>query len=219
VLDLRHFTVRLISVAAIFGIAFLHAQGISVSSSDLEIPAGYKIVVDGTIKGNAPITLTVKPQLRHKILTESGDVKAAEFYLTVRVVQKTKEIENIPSWFVNPTLHQSDFPGHTTLTPATAVASTLQSALREARSAARSKMMRGMVNRYNTVRESQGKMDSSSSNYYPRLTRGQMDSLNDVNGGKMVLQSSPASSTVGFLEYDIQKIGEAYRVYVLAGRK
>jgi len=46
-----------------------------------------------------------------------------------------------------------------------------------------------------------------------------MDSLNDVNGGAMVASSLSQASDVAFLEYEIQKIGEGYRVYVLGGQE
>ena len=62
-------------------------------------------------------------------------------------------------------------------------------------------------------------LDSSKSRYYPKLTRGQMDSLNDVNGGTMVVSSFVSTNEVTFLEYEIQKIGDQFLVYVMEGIK
>jgi hypothetical protein len=214
-----HFVIKLILAATTVGLGVLHAQELRVSSSDFDIQPGYKVIVNGKVTGTAPLFIALKLNARHKIATEVSDVRVREFFLTVRDVDKSKEVESIPAWFVNPTLHQSDFSGYTSLTPATSIAASIEAGVKEAQDVVRSKMSRGKVNRYWTIREDQVKLDSSSSNYYVNLTRGQMDSLNDVNGGKMVLQSSPALSTVTFLEYEIQKIGEEYRVYVLAGRK
>ncbi len=219
ILSKKRLAIILLAVLAIVGRGTLYAQEIHLSSSDIGISSGSRVVVDGTIKGTAPMTLAFRFDVRHKIVTETGGVRAKEFYLTMRVLQKSKEIENIPAWFVTPTLHQSDFSGYASLTPATAITSSIESAMMEVENAVRSKMSRRMMNRYNTVQAGQGKLDSSSSSYYPNLTRGQMDSLADVNGGSMVVKSFPPVPTIEFLEYEIQKIGERYRVYVLAGSK
>ncbi len=215
---MRHPILSLVPLVLAAGLVTLHAQQFTVSSSDLDIPPGSKVIVDGTVRGTAPLSIAVKFNTRHKITTEVSGMKIRELYVTAKEVEKSKEVDRIPAWFVNPSLHQSDFSGYTSLIPATVFSSTIHLAVKGAEDAARSKMPGGMLNRYNTVRASQGRLDSSSSSYYPNLTRGQMDSLNDVNGGRMVLESFPASA-VEFLEYEIQKMGEGYRVYVLAGRR
>lgn len=203
------------------GIATLHAGELRLRLSDFNITKGDTVIIDGKTVGAAPNEFTLKTNIRHKIEVKSHSGNVQTFFVTTKELTKSELVNNIPAWFFNPRLLQKDFPGYNALTPATANAAMLSDAVNKAEQEARSKLTHSNVDRYITVREptGNGRLDSSNSNYYPRLTRGQMDSLNDVNGGKMVARSLAETSKVAFLEYEIQKVDNKYQVYVLAGEK
>jgi hypothetical protein len=143
------------------------------------------------------------------------------FFVTEREVKKSDVVNNIPAWFFDPTSIQPDFRDYETLTPATASSTSLAESIDKAKKNAAAKFKSGRVDRYYTIRGSdrKEKLDSSSSRYYPKLTRGQMDSLADVNGGKIVARSLSLPTDSVFLEIEIQSIGPEFRVYVLFGNR
>ena len=201
--------------------AIVPGGSIVIKSSDLNIEPGAEVRVDGILAGIAPCKIDFKTGTRHKCLTKSSDGTVIVFFLTSRELEKSQEADHFPAWFLDPPSLQSDFTDYVHLTPATAASATLSDAIGQAEARIRKRTMGVGINRYNTIKESAGNqmLDSSKSKYYPKLTRGQMDSLNDVNGGAMVASSLSRASDVTFLEYEIQKIGEGYRVYVLGGQE
>lgn len=202
-------------------IGLLHAGNLPVHSSELKIPKGSVISVDGKLVGTAPCNILLTTDVRHKIEIKSRDGNTRNCYFTVKSLKESELVNSIPAWFFNPTMMQSDFRGYERLTPATASSAILPEAVSKAEADVRRKLKTVVVNQYNTIREpgNRTKLDSSESKYYPKLTRGQMDSLNDVNGGIMVAQSFGESKRVELLEYEIQKVDGKYQVYLLAGEK
>jgi hypothetical protein len=208
-------------IALMFFGAILPAGEFLIRSTDLRIKPGTGITIDGKFVGIAPCEMRLKTKIRHKFELKSPDRTVKIYFLTVRNLKTSEVVDNIPAWFLNPTSRQSEFKDYETFTPATAIAGSISDALSKAEADGRSKLAKGGVNHYFTVKESdgKGKLDSSKSKYYPRLTRGQMDSLAAVNGGKIVAGSFSEADEAIFLEYEIQRIGDQYRVYVLAGEK
>jgi hypothetical protein len=190
-------------------------------SDDLKIEHGTKIEIDGTFVGIAPCEISLETKIRHKFELKSPVGNLRSYFVTVRGLKKSDEVNNIPAWFLDPTSLKSDFKEYGNLTPTTAASATIADAVNQAEAKIRRRVTGVSINRYNTVMEPSGKrmLDSSKSNYYPKLTRGQMDSLNDVNGGIMVKQSLGTSDRIEFLEYELQKVGDKYQVYVLAGSR
>lgn len=200
-------------------ISLLHAGNLRIHSSELNIPNSTVISVDGKVVGTAPCDILFTTDVRHKIEVKSRDGNIRICYFTTKSLKESELVNNVPVWFFNPTMMKSDFTDCERLTPATASSAILAEAVSKAEADARRKLKTIEVNRYNTIRESnnRSRLDSSTSQYYPKLTRGQMDSLNDVNGGIMVKQSFGVTDKIEFLEYEIQKVDDKYQVYVLAG--
>jgi hypothetical protein len=198
----------------------LQSGQMHVRSTDLNIASGREIRIDGKAIGTAPCEFTLKTSTRHKLELKAQNVAAKTYFLTVKMLKKSELVDNIPTWFLNPATLQPKFPDYESLTPATATAATIADAVVKAQSEVGRKLT-STVDRYFTVREQddRGKLDSSKSKYYPKLTRGQMDSLSDVNGGKIVARSLAENAEAVFLEFEIQKVGNEYRVYVLASDK
>jgi hypothetical protein len=190
-------------------------------STDLGIEHGTTIEIDGKLVGTAPCAIALKTNIRHKFELKSPVGYLRSYFVTVRSLKKSGELNNIPAWFLDPTSLRSEFKGYANLTPTTAASATIADALSQAEAKIRRGVTGVSINRYNTVMAPAGKrmLDSSKSKYYPKLTRGQMDSLNDVNGGIMVKQSLGTSDRIEFLEYELQKVGDRYQVYVLAGSR
>ena len=208
----------------ILGVTLAHSLGAGqfrLRSTDLDVPMGSKILVDGKDVGTAPCAIELTTDYRHRIEIKAQDGTTRLCFLTVREVKKSEEVADIPAWFLNPTLLQSDFPDYETLTPATGFSRTISDAIGKAESQRKSESANIRVDHYNTIREpgDKSKLDSTKSKYYPKLTRGQMDSLADVNGGMMVASSYSGSSEATVLEYEIQKSGDGYRAYILTGRR
>lgn len=213
---------RILTVTAIMSILIvgaIQARQVRIQSDDLRIPSGDKIVIDNRLIGTAPCAISLKTSVRHKCEIKTRDGNVRTVFLTTKELKKSQEVENIPAWFVNPTMLQTDFPAFTQFTTATAVATSLRGAVDRAGVEARRKIPKGMINRYTTIREGQGRLDSTNSRTYPQLTRGQMDSLADVNGGLIVANSLSSNTEPTYLEYEIQKLEKDYRVYLLAGNK
>ena len=179
------------------------------------------ITIDGKAVGIVPCEMKLKTKIHHKFELKSPDGTVKRYFLTARNLKTSEVVDNIPAWFLNPASRQSEFKDYETFTPATATAGTISDALSKAEADGRTKLTMGGIDHYSTFKQSdgKGKLDSSKSKYYPKLTRGQMDSLAAVNGGKIVTGSFSEADEAIFLEYEIQKIGDQYRVYVLAGQK
>lgn len=210
----------LFSVAVILAVGItLRGGTLRISSSDFHIPKGSVVTVDGKPMGTAPCSLELQTGVRHMMRIKSSRGEEFVFHVTTRTLKEGQLIDNVPSWFFNPAAKQSDFRTFAGFTTSTASSASLADAILKAESGARRKMTSVEVNQYNSVQESDShsRLDSGTSKFYPNLTRGQMDSLNDVNGGMMVMQSFGTSERLEFLEYEIQKIGDKYQVYVLAG--
>lgn len=221
ILTIRRIATALIVLIALNGIATLHAGELRLQSSDLSIAKGDTISIDGKTVGGAPYEFTLKTNIRYKIEAKSRTGNVQTFFVTTKELTRSELVKSIPAWFFNPTILQSEFPGYGRFTQTTANAATLSDAMEMAKTEVRTKLKGNTVDRYFTVRpwEANGKLDSSKSKYYPNLTRGQMDSLNDVNGGKMVTQSLVENARIEFLEFEIQEVDNKYQVYVLAGSK
>jgi hypothetical protein len=199
----------------------LHADELRFSSADLRIASGSTIIIDGKTIGIAPRHIALTTNFRHKIEIKPHNGYAQMYYITAKALSKSALVDNVPAWFFNPPSLQSEFPGYLRFTPTTASSESLADAIGKAEGEAKKKLTTIAVNQYNTVRESDNgnRLDSSKSKYYPRLTRGQMDSVNDVNGGIMVKQSFGVIDRVQYLEYEIQRVDGKYQVYVLAGSR
>jgi hypothetical protein len=192
-----------------------------LSSADLKITGGSQIVVDGKSVGTAPCQITLRTNARHKLEIKDEGGNTRTFFVIEKEVKKSDVVNSIPAWFFNPTLLQPDFRDYEALSPGTASSTSLAESVSKAELDAKTKSTGGSVNRYLTIRESdrRGRLDSSSASSYPKLTRGQMDSLADVNGGRIVARSLSETINPDFLEIEIQKVGREYRVYLLAGRR
>jgi hypothetical protein len=208
-------------VLALLALNISQAWQFRVLSTDFKIAAGSQIVVDGKPVGTAPCQITLKTNIRHKLKVENEGGNDRTFCVTWKEVKKSAVVNNIPSWFLNPALLQSDFRDYEALTPGTASSTNLAESIRKAELDVEAKLAGGGVDRYFTIRQSdsKGRLDSGSSSYYPKLTRGQMDSIANVNGGKIVARSLSETNKPDFLELEIQKTGSEYRVYVLAGKR
>jgi len=217
----RAITVGTIALIALNGIATLHAGVPRLRSSDLNIAKGDTIIIDGKTVGGAPYEFTLKTSIRHKIEIKSRTGNVQTFFVTTIKLTKSELVKSIPVWFFNPTSLQSNFPGYRKFTQATANAATLSYAIEKAKTEIRTRLKGNTVDRYFAVRRSDaiGMLDSSKSMYHPNFTRGQMDSLNEVNGGKMVMQSLAENARIEFLEFEIQKVDAKYQVYILGGFK
>jgi hypothetical protein len=219
-LNHRNLFIALLIVVTTVSFAALPNGTLRLQSRDLGISNGSEIRIDGKVIGTAPCEFTLRTSARHKLELKAQNMAVETCFLTVKVLKKSELVDNIPAWFLNPTTLQPKFLHYESLTPATATSATISDAVVKAQSEVRRKLT-STIDRYFTVREQDGKskLDSSKSKYYPKLTRGQMDSLSDVNGGKIVAQSLANNGEPVFLEYEIQKVGNEYRVYVLAGEK
>ena len=196
----------------------LQSGQLHVRSTDFNIASGREIRIDGKAIGIAPCEFTLKTNKRHKLELKAQNMVVETYYLNVKMLKNSELVDNIPAWFLNPAALQTNFPDYESLTPSTAASATIADAVVKAQSTVRRKLT-STVNRYFTVKEQDSKLDSSKSKYYPKLTRGQMDSLSDVNGGKIVAQSLADNGGLVFLEYEIQKIDNEFRVYVLAAKR
>jgi hypothetical protein len=194
---------------------------IRIQSKDLKIDPGTGISVDGKVIGVAPCEFKLRTKIRHKVELKSRDGNVRTYFLTFRELKNSEKVGNIPAWFLDPASLKNDFKDYENLASSTVSAATIAEALSAAEAKLTSRASGIRENRYNTMVEPAGnrKLDSSKSKYYPKLTRGQMDSLNDVNGGTMVASSFASINDVTFLEFEIQKIGDQFLVYVLAGIK
>ena len=192
-----------------------------IQSSNLGIGGGNEIRIDGKTIGIATCEIALRTNARHKVELKAQNGAVQTYFLTVKTLKKSELVDNIPPWFLNPTLLQPDFPNYEGLTSITAISESIPVAINKAEAEGKAKLAKSVMNRSSALKEvdGKGKLGSSKSRYYPKLTRGKMDSLNDVNGGKMVAQSLSEASEVMLLEFEIQKIGNEYRVYVLAGRE
>jgi len=221
-LMIRIRTILFFVLIGILSLAAIDSGELQFQSSDLHISKRAVIAVDGKRVGTAPCRLTLQENVRHKFVIWNLNGTVHTFYLTAKTITKSGLLDSIPAWFLDPTLLKKDFPNYDALIPATSSSETLDEAVNKAEMEATRKSKTLSVDRYNTIRESPPRsnmLDSSKSSYYPKLTRGQMDSLNDVNGGKMVLQSFHEESEPVFLEYEIQRVDNTYQVYILAGKK
>jgi hypothetical protein len=217
---LKYFVILFLFVSTSFGATIPRGEML-LRSADLGIEHGTRIEIDGKLVGIAPCAISLKTNIRHKFELKSSEGKVRTYFLTVRNLIKSDEFNNVPGWFIDPASLRSDFKEYGNLTPTTAASATIADAVSQAEAKIKARVTGMSVNRYNTVMEPAGKrmLDSSKSKYYPKLTRGQMDSLNDVNGGIMVTQSLGTSDRIEFLEYEIQRVGDKYQAYVLAGFK
>lgn len=219
--DMKH-TLLLLPLFFVCALAAgMRAGELRLSSNDLNIPKGSTIIVDHKKVGTAPCGITLTENIRHVIETRGMDGNTRTYNLTAKTVAKTDLINNVPMWFFTPSELQPDFPGYSKFVTGLALSESVSDAIGKAQAQAKKKSTTIGMNRYNVIRESDSRnmLDSSKSRNYPRLTRGQMDSLNDVNGGIMVTQSFGVADKVQFLEYEIQKVEDNYQVYVLAGTR
>ena len=177
------------------------SSDIQIQSRDLRIDPGTEISVDGKIIGMAPCEFKLRTTIRHKVELKSRDAKIMAFFLTFRELKTSEKVGNIPNWFLDPTSMKDDFKEYGNLTSSTASAATIAEALSTVEAKVTSKSTGIRENRYNTMVEpaERRNLDSSKSKYFPKLTRGQMDSLNDDNGGTMVVSSFVSTNEVTFL--------------------
>ncbi len=205
-------------------VAFLNsssAQQLSISSVDLKIADGEKISVDARPAGTSPCTIVLSANVRHPVEVKSEGQTDRMFVVSWKNLKRSQLYINIPAWFLNTKPGESGSQGYADLTTGTAEGKDLGATIDKAFTNAKGRPSGTAIDRYNTIRESDARhgLDSAASSTYPRLTRGQMDSLSNVNGGKIVVSALPASVPRTIVEIEIQKIGVVFRVYVLTGRR
>ena len=194
-----------------------HPPKLSLSSADLKVEDGARVYVDSKFLGTSPCKVLLSPDIRHIIEARSKGRPDHTFFVTWKSLKKSELFDNIPTWFLG--ARQSDYPQYRDLAVGTAQGLNLAQTIDQAATNANGKVSSVRTDRYNTVRGSgqRSRLDSISSRSYPQLTRGQMDSVSDVSGGKIVVRSFPEPGLRGLLEIEIQKVGDEYRVYVLSG--
>ncbi len=194
---------------------------IRIRTGDLKATVGSVVSVDGKVVGTAPCEFSLKTNVRHTIEVKQKDGETRTFSFIARDVPKSKVVEDIPDWFLNPDLLRSRYPEYATLAGGTAVSSTIEIAMSKAELDATTRLLQGKTSLFSGGKRSgeKEKLDSSSSQYYPKLTRGQMDSLAIATGGRTIVTTSAGTINRTTLQCEIQKVGTMFRVYILVGRK
>jgi hypothetical protein len=212
-------TVIFLSAVVLAGFGL--TDDLRVRSTELKIVDGSEIKLDGKTIGAAPCEITMQMNLRHTLEAKSPAGIIRFFFLATKEGDNQAQTKNMPAWFLNPDVVRSEFPDYDTLAAATAISRMLQVAISKADVEATAKLAQGRANALSSSLKPDLRtmLDSARSRTLPERTRGQMDSISRATGGTTIVRSFSGTVTRTVLQYEIQKIGDTFRVYVLVGHR
>ncbi len=207
--------------ATLFLFTIAYCGDIRLRSGDLGIAPGSAVIVDGKPAGTAPCEFSLTMNTRHKIETKAQDGTHQIIYFTSRKAGKSIQTKDVPDWFLDPDLLRPQYPAYDVFASATATSRRIDVGLSKAEEDATTRLIQGKTSVFGTPSNTYGKtlLDSTNSKQYPRLTRGQMDSMAARNGGTIIVTTTSGTVNRTVLQCEIQKFGEQYRVYVLVGKR